>query len=220
VIYSTHPRSKKWIEARGFEFHPLVRSLAPFGYSDYNALQKQAFCVLSDSGTLSEESAMLGFPGVLIRTSTERPEAVDKGTVVIGGVTEEDIVGAVDLARGSFRGVCSGFGAMGACCGCDAVDVCDVAGLHDALGACVSGECSDDLPGVEAHDTSFCDQNVAEGPCTCDISSVNPGRSMRFTLFDNPEALPIDYRDIHVSDKVVRIIQSYTKIVNEMIWRK
>jgi hypothetical protein len=65
-----------------------------------------------------------------------------------------------------------------------------------------------------------CDQNVAEGRSTCDISSVNPGRSMRFTLFDNPEALPVDYRDIHVSDKVVRIIQSYTKIVNEMIWRK
>ena len=217
VIYSTHPRSKKWIEARGFEFHPLVRSLAPFGYSDYNALQKQAFCVLSDSGTLSEESAMLGFPGVLIRTSTERPEAVDKGTVVIGGVTEEDIVGAVELARWSYR---SGFGAMAACCGCDAVNVCDVAGLHGALGGCVSGECSGGILGVEAHDTTFCHQSVAEGPCACDISSVNPGRSMRFTLFDNPEALPVDYRDIHVSDKVVRIIQSYTKIVNEMIWRK
>jgi len=160
---------------------------------------------------------MLGFPGVLIRTSTERPEAVDKGTVVIGGVTEEDIVGAVELARWSYR---SGFGAMAACCGCDAVNVCDVAGLHGALGGCVSGECSGGILGVEAHDTTFCHQSVAEGPCACDISSVNPGRSMRFTLFDNPEALPVDYRDIHVSDKVVRIIQSYTKIVNEMIWRK
>lgn len=112
---------------------------------------------------------MLGFPGVLIRTSTERPEAVDKGTVVIGGVTEEDMVGAVELARGSF---------------------------------------------------TVCNQNDVERRSTYDISSVNPGRSMRFTLFDNPEALPIDYRDIHVSDKVVRIIQSYTKIVNEMVWRK
>lgn len=167
VIYSTHPRSKKWIEARAFEFHPLVRTLPPFGYSDYNALQKQAFCVLSDSGTLSEESAMLGFPGVLIRTSTERPEAVDKGTVVIGGVTEEDIVQAVELVQ-----------------------------------------------------SGVCGKNVAEGRTPCDISSVNPGSTMRFTLFDNPEALPVDYRDIHVSDKVIRIIQSYTKIVNEMIWRK
>lgn len=176
VIYSTHPRSKKWIEARGFEFHPLVRSLAPFGYSDYNALQKQAFCVLSDSGTLSEESAMLGFPGVLIRTSTERPEAVDKGTVVIGGVTEEDIVGAVELARGN---------------------------------ASKSNYSTDKVDGDVGAESSYGDG----------VGGAS-GHEMRFTLFDNPEALPVDYRDIHVSDKVVRIIQSYTKIVNEMVWRK
>ena len=85
VIYSMHPRSKKYIVQRGFQFHPLVRSMEPFGFFDYNQLQKNSFCVLSDSGTLSEESAILGFPGVLLRTSTERPEVLDKGTVVIGG---------------------------------------------------------------------------------------------------------------------------------------
>ena len=71
VIYSTHPRSQKFIEKRNFKFHPLVQNLKPFGFMDYNKLQKNAYCVLSDSGTLSEESAMLGFAGVLIRTSTE-----------------------------------------------------------------------------------------------------------------------------------------------------
>lgn len=99
VIYSTHPRSWKRIEERGFAFHPLVQQLKPFGFFDYNKLQLNAFTVLSDSGTLSEESAILGFPGVLIRTSTERPEVLDKGTVVIGGITERDIVRAVYLSR-------------------------------------------------------------------------------------------------------------------------
>ncbi|MBQ7792580.1 MAG: UDP-N-acetylglucosamine 2-epimerase (non-hydrolyzing) [Clostridia bacterium] len=98
VIYSTHPRSMKFIEKRGFKFHPLVTNLKPFGFFDYNKLQMNAYCVLSDSGTLSEESAMLHFPGVLIRTSTERPEVLDKGTVVIGGITGEDVSQAMDLA--------------------------------------------------------------------------------------------------------------------------
>ena len=70
VIYSTHPRSKKFIEQRNFQFHPLVQSTKPFGFMDYNKLQKNAYCVLSDSGTLSEESEMINFPGVLIRTIT------------------------------------------------------------------------------------------------------------------------------------------------------
>lgn len=98
VIYSTHPRSKKFIEQRNFQFHPLVKSLQPFGFMDYNKLQKNAYCVLSDSGTLSEESAMLGFAGVLIRTSTERPEVLDKGTVVIGGIKEGTIEQSIELA--------------------------------------------------------------------------------------------------------------------------
>lgn len=99
VIYSTHPRSWKKIEERNFKFHPLVRQLKPFGFFDYNALQKNAFVVLSDSGTLSEESAILKFPGVLIRTSTERPEVLDKGTVIVGGISYDNLVQSVELAK-------------------------------------------------------------------------------------------------------------------------
>lgn len=98
VIYSTHPRSQKFIDQREFKFHPLVQTLKPFGFMDYNKLQKNAYCVLSDSGTLSEESAMHGFAGVLIRTSTERPEVLDKGTVVIGGIKEDTIEQGIELA--------------------------------------------------------------------------------------------------------------------------
>jgi UDP-N-acetylglucosamine 2-epimerase (non-hydrolysing) len=141
VIYSTHPRSKKFIEQRNFQFHPLVQSLKPFGFLDYNKLQMNAYCVLSDSGTLSEESAMLDFAGVLIRTSTERPEVLDKGTVVVGGITTKDISQALEMAV-----------------------------------------------------------------------------SMR----DNQEKteMPDDYHDTNVSVKVVKLIQSYAKIVNETVWGK
>ena len=103
VIYSTHPRSRKFIEKRKFSFHPNVRSLAPFGFFDYNRLQLSSYCVLSDSGTLSEESAMLGFPAVLIRTSTERPEALDAGTIVLGGVTQKSIEQAIALSVSMFE---------------------------------------------------------------------------------------------------------------------
>jgi len=103
VIYSTHPRSRKFIEKRNFQFHPLVRSLEPFGFFDYNRLQLSSYCVLSDSGTLSEESAMLGFPAVLIRTSTERPEALDAGTIVIGGVTQKSVEQAMALSVSMFE---------------------------------------------------------------------------------------------------------------------
>ena len=98
VIYSTHPRSMKFIEKRQFKFHPLVVNHKPFGFMDYNKLQLESYCVLSDSGTLSEESAMLGFAGVLIRTSTERPEVLDKGSVVIGGIKSQDVEQALELA--------------------------------------------------------------------------------------------------------------------------
>ena len=141
VIYSTHPRSQKFIEKRNFKFHPLVQNLKPFGFMDYNKLQKNAYCVLSDSGTLSEESAMLGFAGVLIRTSTERPEVLDKGTIVIGGITDKTVEQALELAV-----------------------------------------------------------------------------SMR----DNKEEVVMaeDYADTNVSVKVVKIIQSYTDIVNRTVWGK
>lgn len=99
IVYSTHPRSRKRIEERGFQFHPRVRQLKPFGFFDYNCLQMNSFCVLSDSGTLSEESAILGFTGILIRTSTERPEVLDKGTVIIGGTTRRDIIQSIEMAR-------------------------------------------------------------------------------------------------------------------------
>lgn len=141
VIYSTHPRSRKFIEKRNFRFNPLVRTMEPFGFFDYNKLQKNAFCVLSDSGTLSEESAMCHFPGVLIRTSTERPEALDMGSVVIGGIDAETIEQAIELAV-----------------------------------------------------------------------SVNKDG-------DNFE-LNSDYSQLNVSLKVVKIIQSYTDIVNRTVWIK
>ncbi len=141
VIYSTHPRSKAWIEKRGFKFHPLVKNLKPFGFTDYNKLQMNAYCVMSDSGTLSEESAMLGFAGVLIRTSTERPEVLDKGTVVIGGIKSRDVEQAIELA------------------------------------------------------VSMRDNN-------------------------EPLAMPLDYEDENVSVKVVKLIQSYTHIVNKTVWLK
>lgn len=98
VIYSTHPRSRKFIEARHFEFHPLVRTLKPFGFYDYNHLQKNAFCVVSDSGTIPEEASYFKFPAVSVRTSTERPEALDKGVFTIGSITTEQVLQAVELA--------------------------------------------------------------------------------------------------------------------------
>ncbi|PAW30079.1 UDP-N-acetylglucosamine 2-epimerase (non-hydrolyzing) [Peribacillus simplex] len=141
IIYSTHPRSWKKIEERGFKFHPLVRQLKPFGFFDFNHLQLNSFCVLSDSGTLSEESAILNFPGVLIRTSTERPEVLDKGTVIVGGITEGDIIQAVELSR---------------------------------------------------------------------------------AMWKNEEKLTLatDYIDDNVSVKVVKIIQSYTKIIERVVWNE
>ena len=103
ILYSMHPRSKKFIEARGFSFHPLVRTHAPLGFHDYNHLQMNAFAVVSDSGTLPEESSFFNsigrpFPAVCIRTSTERPEALDKGNFILAGITTEQVLQAVDTA--------------------------------------------------------------------------------------------------------------------------
>ena len=99
VLYSAHPRTRKLIEARGFCFHPNVVLHAPLGFLDYVKLQMESLCVLSDSGTLSEESAILGFPGVLILTSTERPEALDAGSVVMGGIDAPHVIQAIERAR-------------------------------------------------------------------------------------------------------------------------
>ncbi|WP_195964497.1 non-hydrolyzing UDP-N-acetylglucosamine 2-epimerase [Clostridium cuniculi] len=97
VIYSTHPRSWKRIESQGIVFHKNIQQLKPFGFYDYNKLQKESFCVLSDSGSLAEESNIMGFPAVSIRTSTERPEAIDKGSVILGGITFDSITQAIEL---------------------------------------------------------------------------------------------------------------------------
>ena len=98
ILYSCHPRSKKYIEARGFKFDPRVIQHKPLGFFDYNKLQQNAFCVVSDSGTIPEEGAYFKFPAVSIRTSTERPEAMDKGVFTIGSITTEQVLQAVDLA--------------------------------------------------------------------------------------------------------------------------
>ena len=98
IIYSCHPRSKKYIELRNFKFDRRVIQHQPLGFFDYNKLQMHAFCVVSDSGTLPEEASYLRFPGVSIRTSTERPEAMEKGVFVIGSITSEQVLQAVNLA--------------------------------------------------------------------------------------------------------------------------
>lgn len=98
VIYSTHPRSRKWIEKRNFKFHPNVINMKPFGFFEYVKLQQNALCVLSDSGTLTEESSIMKFPAVLIRTSTERPEGLDAGSIIVGGIKEKDVLQATELA--------------------------------------------------------------------------------------------------------------------------
>jgi len=142
LIYSTHPRSWEKIEEKKIKFNPLIRKLKPFGFIDYNKLQQNAFCVLSDSGTLSEESAILNFPAVLIRTSTERPEVLDKGSIIIGGIKSKEVIQSIYSAVEMFK------------------------------------------------------------------------------VMDNKNILPLDYQDTNISMKVVKIIQSYTKIVNRNIWNK
>ncbi|TQO58786.1 non-hydrolyzing UDP-N-acetylglucosamine 2-epimerase [Paraclostridium bifermentans] len=97
VIYSTHPRSWKRIEQKGIKFHKNIKQLKPFGFYDYNKLQKDSFCVLSDSGSLAEESNIMGFPAVSIRTSTERPEAIDKGSIVLGGIDFDSITQGIEV---------------------------------------------------------------------------------------------------------------------------
>jgi len=103
VVFSVHPRSARLIKDRGFVFHGLIREMPPFAFTDYSRLMATAHCVISDSGTLPEESAISRFPAVSIRTSTERPEAVDKGAVIIGGVTGKSILQSVELAVNMFR---------------------------------------------------------------------------------------------------------------------
>jgi len=146
ILYSCHPRSAKYIEKRGFQFDRRVIKNKPLGFHDYNHLQTNAYAVVSDSGTLPEESSYflsvgLSFPAVCIRTSTERPEALDKGNFILAGITTEQVLQAVDTAVEMNR----------------------------------NGDCGIPVP---------------------------------------------DYTDENVSSKVIKMIQSYTGVVNKMVWRK
>lgn len=146
ILYSCHPRSRNRLETSGFELDPRVIRHEPLGFHDYNCLQMNAFAVVSDSGTLPEESSFFTsvghpFPAVCIRTSTERPEALDKGCFVLAGIDEQSLLQAVDTAV-------------------------------------TMNECGD-------------------------------------------YGIPVpDYVEENVSTKVVKIIQSYTGVVNKMVWRK
>ena len=148
ILYSCHPRSRKRLEQSGFILDSRVIRHEPLGFHDYNCLQMNAFCVVSDSGTLPEESSFFtsvghSFPAVCIRTSTERPEALDKGCFILSGIDTTGLLQAVDTAVEMLR-------------------------------------------------------NEPDGG-----------------------AVPVpDYTDENVSDKVVKIIQSYTGVVNKMVWRK
>ncbi|WEK19682.1 MAG: UDP-N-acetylglucosamine 2-epimerase (non-hydrolyzing) [Candidatus Pedobacter colombiensis] len=101
VIFSTHPRTQKRIREKNIKFNKLIFNVAPLGFFDYVRLQQDSFIVLSDSGTISEESAMMNFPAISIRTSTERPEAIDAGTIVLGGITPDQILQSIELVKGT-----------------------------------------------------------------------------------------------------------------------
>jgi UDP-N-acetylglucosamine 2-epimerase (non-hydrolysing) len=108
ILYSCHPRSRKRLEASGFQLDPRVIQHEPLGFHDYNCLQMNAFCVVSDSGTLPEESSFFtsighSFPAVCIRTSTERPEALDKGCFVLSGIDTVGLLQSVDVAVSLIR---------------------------------------------------------------------------------------------------------------------
>jgi UDP-N-acetylglucosamine 2-epimerase len=102
VIVSTHPRTKKRLENLDFQISKLVQFIKPFGFFDYNNLQLNAKCAISDSGTISEESAILGFPAVTIRNSMERPEAMDYGTIILTGLFSDIVINSIDLAVEEF----------------------------------------------------------------------------------------------------------------------
>ena len=104
VVVSTHPRTRKRIEAlEGVEIDSRVQFLKPFGFFDYNALQLNARCAISDSGTISEESSMLNFPAVTIRQALERPEAMDAGTIILTGLDPEIVLDSVRLVIDEFE---------------------------------------------------------------------------------------------------------------------
>jgi UDP-N-acetylglucosamine 2-epimerase (non-hydrolysing) len=103
IVLSTHPRLQKKIEQHDIKFDPRVKVLKPFGFADYITLQRNALCVLSDSGTISEESAILGFPAVTIRNAIERPEAIDVGSIVMTGTDPSNVLTCVELVLSHFN---------------------------------------------------------------------------------------------------------------------
>jgi UDP-N-acetyl-L-fucosamine synthase len=98
IIFSTHPRTQNKLQEHGIVLHELIRSVKPMGLIDYCHLQKHAYCVISDSGSVSEESAILGFPAVSLRDSTERPEAIETGSIVLGNITADMIINSVKMS--------------------------------------------------------------------------------------------------------------------------
>lgn len=97
IVFSAHPRTRKKIEENGYKFNKNVLYMKPLGFNDYNKLQMNAFCVISDSGTITEESSLLGFPAITIRQAHERPEGMDEGTLIMSGVDSEDILKSIEI---------------------------------------------------------------------------------------------------------------------------
>lgn len=103
IIVSTHPRTRKKLETlENRHFSPLVEFMKPLGFFDYIALQKNAFCAISDSGTITEESSILGFPAITIRQAHERPEGMDEGTLIMSGLKSDDVVNAIEIVTGQW----------------------------------------------------------------------------------------------------------------------
>ena len=100
LIFSTHPRTKKKIQQLNLKVSSKIIFIEPLGFCDYVFLQKNALITLSDSGTISEESAILGFKAISIRTATERPEAIDNGNIILGGITKDNIINSININLG------------------------------------------------------------------------------------------------------------------------
>lgn len=106
IIFSVHPRTRKKIEEQNIAFHPLVEFMKPLGFADYIRLQQNAFCVISDSGTITEEASLLGFPAITIRQAHERPEGMDVGTLIMSGLKKEEVLSAIEVVTNQY--LCKG----------------------------------------------------------------------------------------------------------------